>query len=49
MKLLALIGYVAIVWLIYSYVTQHKPTEAEKFGCEHTYINARGEDTGECN
>jgi hypothetical protein len=24
------------------------PTASEKFGCAHTYINARGEDTGEC-
>lgn len=25
-----------------------EPTAAEKFGCAKTYINARGEDTGEC-
>lgn len=26
----------------------HKPTDAQLFGCDHTYINAKGEDTGEC-
>ena len=26
----------------------HKPTDAQLFGCEHTYINEKGEDTGEC-
>lgn len=25
-----------------------QPTAADKFGCAKTYINARGEDTGEC-
>lgn len=25
-----------------------KPTDAQLFGCSHTYINDKGEDTGEC-
>jgi hypothetical protein len=24
------------------------PSPAQQFGCEHTYINPKGEDTGEC-
>jgi hypothetical protein len=25
-----------------------KPTDAQLFGCSRNYINAKGEDTGEC-
>lgn len=49
MRILALIGYGFLAWIIYSAVTQHKPTADELFGCKQTYVNAKGEDTGECN
>ena len=24
------------------------PSPYQRFGCEHTYVNSKGEDTGEC-
>lgn len=39
-------GYLAFV--VYTFPSSPQPTAAEKFGCAKTYINARGEDTGEC-
>lgn len=41
---------IAITWLLWTagYHIVHKPTDAQLFGCEHTYINDKGEDTGEC-
>lgn len=35
------------LWML-GYHIRHTPTAAELFGCEHTYINPQGEDTGEC-
>lgn len=32
----------------WTYAWLHQPTPAQLFGCEKTYINERGEDTGEC-
>lgn len=37
----------AVFWLS-SFHIVYKPTAAELFGCQENYINAQGEDTGEC-
>lgn len=45
------IGLVIVVFAVFwfgGYHIVHKPTAAQLFGCEHTYINDKGEDTGEC-
>jgi hypothetical protein len=44
------IGMAAIAALlaVLSVLSTHRPTAAQLFGCEHTYVNAKGEDTGEC-
>ena len=44
----AIILALAFFWFALGFHIVHKPTDAEITGCEHTYINAKGEDTGEC-
>lgn len=46
--LIALVIVVAIAWRVFGFHIVHKPTDAQLFGCEQTYINDKGEDTGEC-
>lgn len=37
-----------VIFVVCGYHIVRKPTAAQLFGCEHTYVNAKGEDTGEC-
>lgn len=39
-----------VLWLAWAagWHIVRKPTDAQLFGCEHTYVNDKGEDTGEC-
>lgn len=46
--LISLAVALAIGWNLGGWHFVHEPTPAQIFGCEHTYINANGEDTGEC-
>lgn len=46
--IVAIILPLGFFWYAFGYHIVHKPTEAQLFGCEHTYINNKGEDTGEC-
>lgn len=46
--LIAVIIVAVGAWFSLGYHFVHKPTAAQLFGCEHTYINSKGEDTGEC-
>jgi hypothetical protein len=47
-SLLALVAVLALAfWLGGSHIV-HKLTDWQLFGCKETYINAKGEDTGEC-
>jgi hypothetical protein len=43
---LALVAFV-VFWLGGFHIV-HKPTADQLFGCKDTYINDKGEDTGEC-
>lgn len=44
--LTVLFALVAVGWAIFH--REPEPNAADRFGCVKTYINARGEDTGEC-
>jgi hypothetical protein len=46
--LLALVILLVVLWNVLGLHFVHKPTAAQLFGCEQTYINDKGEDTGEC-
>lgn len=46
--LAALVIVLAVCWHVFGFHIVHKPTDVQLFGCEHTYINDKGEDTGEC-
>lgn len=46
--IVGLIIALAISWNVLGLHIVHKPTAARLFGCEQTYINEQGEDTGEC-
>lgn len=46
--IVALVIVAAFFWWALGLHVVHKPTAAQLFGCEHTYINDKGEDTGEC-
>lgn len=46
--LIALAIFLALAFWLGGYHIVHKPTDAQLFGCEHTYINDKGEDTWEC-
>lgn len=45
---IALAIALVVAWNVLGLHFVHKPTAAQLFGCEHTYINDKGEDTGEC-
>lgn len=44
----AVAAALAFFWQAGGWHIVHKPTDAQLFGCKHNYINAKGEDTGEC-
>jgi hypothetical protein len=46
--IIALFVVLVVAWNVLGFHIVHKPTDAQLFGCEHTYINDKGEDTGEC-
>ena len=46
--IIALVIALAIGWHMGGWHIVRKPTPAQLFGCEHTYVNAAGQDTGEC-
>jgi hypothetical protein len=46
--LIACIAIYAFAFWFGGYHIVWKPTDAQLFGCTHNYINAKGEDTGEC-
>lgn len=46
--LIALGCVLAFGWYALGFHFVKKPTDAQLFGCEKTYVNAQGEDTGEC-
>lgn len=41
-------GGIWILLYMAGFHIRHRPTPDELFGCKNTYINERGEDTGEC-
>lgn len=48
MPLIALAITLAVAWNVLGLHIVWRPSDAQLFGCEHTYINDKGEDTGEC-
>lgn len=46
--ILALLIFGAGWFYFGGYHIVHKPTPEQLFGCKDTYVNAKGEDTGEC-
>lgn len=46
--LLLLISVLAFGFWVGGFHIVHKRPDWQLFGCKHTYINAQGEDTGEC-
>lgn len=50
MMIVRMIGYGLTVWIMISAVVamRHQHTADELFGCARTYVDERGEDTGEC-
>lgn len=47
-KTMLVIAILAVIWGVGGWHIVRKPTAAQLFGCDHTYINAAGQDTGEC-
>lgn len=45
---LALVIVLAWAWWALGFHIVHKRPDWQYFGCEHTYVNDKGEDTGEC-
>lgn len=45
---ISLLLAILIVFWLGGYHIVHKRTDWQLFGCKETYINAKGEDTGEC-
>lgn len=43
-----IVGATVVVLYLAGFHIKHRPTADQLFGCKHTYVNARGEDTGEC-
>jgi hypothetical protein len=41
-------GSLAFIWHAGGYHIVHKRPDWQYFGCKDTYINDKGEDTGEC-
>jgi hypothetical protein len=46
--LLALIAVLALAFWLGGFHIVHKRPDWQLFGCKDTYINDKGEDTGEC-
>ena len=40
--------FLGVAFWLGGYHIVWKPTDAQLFGCTRNYINAKGEDTGEC-
>jgi hypothetical protein len=43
-----LVAVLALAFWLGGFHIVHKRPDWQIFGCKHTYINAQGEDTGEC-
>jgi hypothetical protein len=46
--IVALVIVLAWAWWAFGFHIVHKRPDWQYFGCEHTHINDKGEDTGEC-